>query len=335
MYESGNLDVRIALGFFKAIKKYFLNKDEKEVDTIIENLGIERFASNISTALSIAAIRAVSKNKIYEYLNKDASIFPYPLGNVIGGGAHGGKTSIQEFLIAPLKAKTISEAIRINSSFYRDVGRILKAKKRNDEGAWISKLDDVKTLDFLSRMTEDYDVSLGIDFASSQLFKDGHYFYLKKKLNPEKHFDFVENIIKTYKIFYIEDPFQENDFDSFSRLTKRVKCLVVGDDIFATNEKRLERGIKKGSCNGIIIKINQVGTVSKALRTVELAKRHEYTTIISHRSGETMDGFISDFAVATRASLIKCGIFGKERIVKLNRLKGIWNEIKSPKMSKV
>lgn len=334
-YESKSLDTKLALGFFKIIKRYFINENEKEVDKIIENLGIDKFASNLSTALSIAAIRACCDNRVYNYLNRNASTFPYPLGNVIGGGAHGGKTYIQEFLVAPLSARTISEAIKVNSSLHKDVGRILKAKKRNDEGAWISKLNDIKTLDFLSNIAEDYYVKVGIDFAASQLFRNGHYFYLKKKFTPAKHFDFIEDIIKTYKLFYIEDPFNENDFESFSRLTRRAKCLVVGDDIFATNERRLERGIKRKACNGVIIKPNQVGTISKTLKTIRIANNHNYATIVSHRSGETMDSFISDLAVATKAPLIKCGIFGKERIAKLNRLRKIWNELYNPKMARI
>ena len=135
-------------------------------------------------------------------------------------------------------------------------------------------------------------------------------------------------------MFYVEDPFHEEDFKSFSELTKKVKCLIVGDDLFATNEQRLELGVEQGSANAIIIKPNQAGTVSRTLKTVSEATKAKYTTIVSHRSADTLDTFISDLAVGIESPLIKCGIYGKERSIKLKRLIEIWNSLENPAMNK-
>lgn len=173
--------------------------------------------------------------------------------------------------------------------------------------------------------------------AASQFYKRGKYVYhhLGKKYTPKEQLDFVEHLAKAYKLYFIEDPFHENDYLGFASLTKKVPGLICGDDLFATNSKRLTDGAKKNAANSIIIKPDQIGTVSKTLVTVETAKRLKYKTIVSHRSGETSDSFIADLAVATESPLIKCGVSGGERVVKLNRLIEIWNGIKKPKMTKL
>jgi len=340
-WEAKTLSIKNILKNFSKTKKNFIDKDEREIDKIIERIGINKIGANLSIALSIAGLRAVSNNKVYKFLNFSARSFPYPLGNVIGGGAHRGYTSEQEFLVLPKKAKTIKEAIGTNLSIWKDVGKILKSKKvlfgKNDEGAWMCKLNDIKTLDLLSDVAEDYGARIGIDFAAYQIYKNGIYFYLQpnRKFSSEEQLDFVENLIKTYKIFYVEDPFHQSDFKNFSKLTKRVKCLIASDDLIGTQPSRLKIGIKKRAGNAVIIKPDQAGTVSKTLKTIEIAKKAKFTTIVSHRSGETTDNFISDLAVATSSPLIKCGIYGKERASKLNRLLKIWNSIKNPRMSKL
>ncbi|MBU3904855.1 MAG: hypothetical protein KJ906_01760, partial [Nanoarchaeota archaeon] len=273
---------------------------------------ISKLPANISTPLSIAAWKANVK-----YSN----IFPYPLGNVIGGGAHGGKTSIQEFLVCPTKAKTMKEAVDINKKIHAEVGKALKTKK-NYEGAWKAKHDEFLTLDILSKVAEDYGARVGVDVAASEFYKNKKYNYSFYKFKEVEHLDFILDLIKTYKLFYVEDPFHENDFKSFGQLKRKTKCLIVGDDLTTTNPQRLIRA--KNSINGIIIKVNQIGTISKALETIKIAKENNIKTIISHRSAETMDPFITDFAIATRSSLLKCGIFGKEREAKIKRLIGLW-----------
>jgi len=294
---------------------------------------VEEIGSNLSIALSIAATKAVAENNVYRFLEPIARGIPYPLGNVMGDWLKG---SIQEYLVAPLEATTIMEAIDINKAVWKDLGRKLKSKSKNREGGWISKHDDIKNLDIVTKIAEEHGASVGIDMAASSLFENEKYVFkkLKKEFDEKEQIDFVTDLIKTYRLFYVEDPFHEEDFESFADLAKRAKCLIVGDDLFATNEQRLELGIDVDAANAIIIKPNQTGTVSRTLKTSAVADKKKYTTIVSHRSAETMDVFISDLAVGIESPLIKCGVYGKERSIKLKRLVEIWNSIENPVMNK-
>lgn len=342
-WEAKTVDAKKALATLASIKKSLIRMREEDYeyfDDMLEGLGREnlgRIGANLAIALSMANIRAASDNKVYKFLNPNARTFPLPLGNVIGGGAHGGFTSIQEFLVYPAKATDIFEAIETNFKIWGDVGKLLKLRGftagRNDEGAWIARKDDLKTLEIVTSVAEKYGAGVGIDVAASQLYSKGKYVYhhLKKKFDSGDQLEFMKHIIKTYKLSYVEDPFHENDFASFAELRKSVKCLIVGDDLFATNPERILKGAEKESCNGAIIKPDQEGLVSKAIRATEVAKRSGMIPIISHRSGETEDAFISDFAVAMEAPLIKCGISGGERVAKVNRLIEIWNGVKNAK----
>lgn len=340
-YEAKRLDVKTIVKNFPETKKNFIGKNENAVDKIIESIGIDKLGANLSIALSIAAIRALSKNNAYQFFNKKAHAFPFPLGNVIGGGAHKGYTSEQEFLVLPVKAKSIKEAVKTNQSIWNDVGKLIKSKGifmgNNFEGAWMCKLNDLETLDMLSRITENYGARIGIDFASSQFYKGGKYCYInpEKKLSPEEQLEFVLGLIRTYRLVYVEDPFHENDFEHFSELTKKVDCLVTGDDLFVTQSQRLKLGVKKKAGNAIIIKPDQVGLVSKALETIKIAKKANYKTVVSHRSRDTTDSFIADFALGTSSPVIKCGIHGKERTSKLNRLIELWSKVEKPEMIKL
>jgi len=340
-YEAKELDINTIIKNFPETKKKFVGKNERNVDKIIENIGIEKIGANLSIVLSIAAIKALSKNDVYKYLNKNAHIFPFPLGNTIGGGAHKGYTSEQEFLVLPVRSKTMKEAVETNISIWKDVREFAKSKGvlmgNNYEGAWMCKLNDTETLEMLSKITDNYEARIGIDFASSEIYKRGKYVYInpERVLLPEEQLEFVLDLIKTYNLIYVEDPFHENDFKHFSELTKKAKCLVTGDDIFATQPERLKLGIKKDVGNSIIIKPDQVGLVSKTLETIRIAKKANYKTVVSHRSRDTTDSFIADLAVGTESPIIKCGIHGKEREVKLNRLVEIWNKVKKPEMTKL
>jgi len=340
-YEAKTLNNETVIKNFPKIKKKFIGKSEKNVDKIIKKIGIEKMGANLSLVLSVAAIRSLSKNNVYKLLNKKAHIFPYPLGNVVGGGAHKGYTSIQEFLVLPIKAKSIKEAIKTNLSIWKNFGKYIKLRGillgNNYEGAWTCKLNDIKTLDILSIIAEDYGARIGIDFAAFEIYKKGRYYYKNpnKRLSPEKQLEFVLDLIKTYRLFYVEDPFHEDDFKHFSELTKRTRCLIVGDDIFATQPNRLKLAIKKKAGNGIIIKPDQVGLVSKTLETIKIAKKAGYKTIVSHRSRDTNDSFIADLAVGIECPILKCGIHGKERTSKLKRLVHIWNKVKKPEMAKI
>ncbi len=334
-YEAKTLKLEKIIKNFPQIKKKFIGKREEDVDKIIHNLGINKIGANLSIALSIASWRARSENKVYEILEPKARKFPFPVGNVMGEWLKG---SIQEFLVIPTKAKNIKEAIETNFLIWKDVGGILKyfkiCKGKNYEGAWITNLDDIKKLELLSDVAKTYGASIGLDMASTHFYKKGKYVYskLKKKLKPDEQLEFVIELIKNYKIIYVEDPFQENDFKRFSELRKKVRCFIVGDDLFATQPQRLKKGVKKKSGNSILIKPDQAGTVSKTLETIKIAKEYNFATIISHRSKDTIDTFISDLAVGTKSPMIKCGIWGKERKAKLKRLVEIWDKVKKPSM---
>jgi len=338
-YEAKTMDVKTIRKNFTKIKKKFLGKEESKVDKIIENIGIEKIGANFSIALSMVAIKAVTRNNPYKFFNNKAKFFPYPLGNAIGGGAHSGYLSEQEFLVIPLKAKTIKEATQTNLSIWKEVGKTLKSFiiGRNRENAWICKLNDLKSLEILTNIAENFGARVGIDFAASQIYKNGRYYYRHpdRNFSAKDQLEFVLNLIKTYKLFYIEDPFHENDFENFAELTRKAKCLITGDDIFATQPSRLKLGIKKKAGNAIIIKPNQAGTITRTLETVRIAKKTNYVTVVSHRSCETEDSFIADLAFGIESPIIKCGIYGKEREAKLKRLIKIWNKTEKPKMTKL
>ncbi|MBN2202658.1 MAG: enolase [Candidatus Aenigmarchaeota archaeon] len=340
-HEAKAIKIDSAIRYFPRYKPKFVGQSEKQIDHIIEEVGLDKLGVHISIALSIAAIRAVSNNDVYKFLNPKAKKLPLPLGNVVGGGSHKGYLTEQEFLVFPKKAKTMQEAIETNQKIWETVGKILKSKKmvdgNNFEGAWMCKLDDIKTLDLLKEVADQYGAGIGMDIAASEYFKNGIYYYKnpERRLSSDKQLDFVLGLIEAYNLEYVEDPFHEDDFQNFSRLTKKAKTLIVGDDLFVTQEERLKQGIKKGAGNGIIIKPDQAGTISRTLKTVKLADKAKYKTIVSHRSGETKDSFISDLAVGIGSPLIKCGIFGRERKSKHDRLKEIWKNIEYPKLNSI
>jgi len=332
-YEAKTLDVEEIKKIFPKVKKKFIGRGEKEVDKIIERIGIKNVGANLSLALSVAAIRAIAIDA-YKFFKKEAESFPYPLGNTIGGGAHSGYLSEQEFLVLPVKAKTINEAVKTNLSIWKEIEKTLKPFiiGRNRENAWICKLNDLKSLETLSDIAKDFGARIGIDFAANNIYKDGRYYYRHpdRNFSPEDQLEFVLDLIKNYKLAYVEDPFIENDFEHFAELTKKAKCLVAGDDLFATQSSRLKLGIKKKAANAIIIKPNQAGTVSRTLETVRIAKKANYVTVVSHRSCETNDSFIADLAVGIDSPIIKCATYDK---AKFKRLIAIWNKTKKPKMA--
>lgn len=334
-HEAKTLDTDTIKKIFPKIKREFIGEEESRVDKIIEKVGLERMGSNLSIALSMAAMKAVTDNNPYRFF-KNTESFPFPLGNTIGGGVHSGYISEQEFLILPVKAKTIKEAVELNLSIWKSIGIALKPFLigRNREDAWMCKLNDLKSLEFLSNVAEDFGARVGIDFAANNIY-NGRYYYKHPDRNftADQQLDFVLNLIRVYKLVYVEDPFQESDFEHLAELTKKAKCLIAGDDYFATQYLRLNLGIKKKAGNAIIIKPNQAGTVSRTLEAVNLAKKAKYTTIVSHRSCETDESFIADLAVGIYAPIIKCGIFGKEREAKFKRLEDIWKKTQRPKMA--
>jgi enolase len=341
-WETPVLGVEQILQAFPDIKKQLVGLDEgdwEKFDSHIEQVcgrNLEKCGANFAAALSMAVVRAASRNKVYSILG-GGNVFPYPIGNVVGGGAHMGSTAIQEFLVIPIKAKTLAEAVETNFAVWQEVGRIVNRARhmgRNDEGAWISGTDDVQTLDVVVEAAEHNGARVGLDVAASQMFMKGKYQWasLKKDFNTGEHLEFLKMMIDKYKLVYVEDPFNENDYAAFAELRKATKCIICGDDLYASQALRIGQGGQHGATNAAIIKMDQAGTVSRAMRAIDACENSQMAYVVSHRSGETCDSFISDFAVGTAARFIKCGIAGGERTAKLNRLLEIWNEAESPQM---
>ncbi len=314
--------------------------DQEGFDALLEEIdGTENFSrigGNIAVALSLANASASANESalpLFRYLGGLNARMVVPLGNVVGGGKHAvNGTTIQEFLVAS-HSDRVYEAIKTNALIHRRIRE--KAAKEldipiglGDEKAWVLPFDDEKVMELVRSSADEisdktgYKVELGMDLAASNFFENGKYVYRKRKLAREEQVDFVEGIVKDRGFSVIEDPFDENDFESFAELTKRVgdKALIVGDDIYTTNYARLAKGIEEGTSNAILLKPNQVGTLTRLLRTWRLAKDHGMGIVVSHRSGETNDYFIAHLAVALGADYIKTGTLGGERLAKLNEL---------------
>lgn len=326
---------------------------QEEVDNALKAVdGTENFSvigGNFAVTASIATAKCASEIlgiPLCLYLGGAfAKELPYPLGNVLGGGKHAeGSTSIQEFLVIPTGAKSFLEAQRTNSEVHRKVRDELKARgifaAKGDEGAWAAQISDETAFEILNRAIEaveketGVEVRLGLDFAASELWNGEKYVYREKTLSREEQLNYVVNLVEKYELLYVEDPFHEEDFESFSQLTRVVKCMVCGDDLFVTNVKRLERGIEQGAGNTLLVKPNQVGTLTDTFNAVKLAKEHGYSVVVSHRSGETEDSYLAHLAVAFNAKLIKTGVVGGERISKLNEMLRI-EEMLNAKMVRI
>jgi len=321
--------------------------DQTEIDGLLHSLDrtedFEKIGGNTAFAVSLASAEAAANSyeaPLFQYLGGYlANEMPYPLGNVLGGGKHtfGKSPDIQEYLVLPVGASTFLDAAVANARTHRRVGALLKQRGnvfnggRNDEGAWVCTLTNEEALEVVVKACEEvsdelgFTVRAGLDIAASTLWnpKRERYVYSRaeKEMDTREQLDFLLDLIKTYKLVYVEDPFHEEDFESFAELTGKVKdCLVCGDDLFVTNKKRLECGVRIKAANSIIIKVNQVGTLSDAWETVQMAKEFGYVPVISHRSGDTPDSHIAHLAVAFRCPVIKTGVAEGARVAKLNEL---------------
>ncbi|GAB7093030.1 phosphopyruvate hydratase [Halolamina litorea] len=316
--------------------------NQREVDAALRGAdGTENFSeigANSAVAISMAAAKAgadVLGAPLYQHLGGAfrGENFPVPLGNVVGGGEHAADaTHIQEFLAAPVGAPSVSEAVFANAAVHETVGEILTERgipaAKGDEGAWAPAIDDAEAFEIVAaaceRVAEDvgFDIQFGLDIAASELWDGDAYQYGETSRTPEEQIDYVAELVREYDLAYVEDPVEENDFDGFAALTERVgsETLLCGDDLFVTNTERLETGIEQGAGNSILIKPNQIGTLSLAVDAIETATRNGFTPVISHRSGETEDTTIAHLAVATGAPFIKTGTVGGERTAKLNEL---------------
>jgi enolase len=315
--------------------------DQVGFDELLREIdGTPDFSSigaNVSTALSLACAKAAASARglpLYRYLS---GIFvtgiPLPLGNVIGGGAHApGATEIQEFLVVPTGASDAREAVFANAAVHRRVKENLTARGRHcgkgDEGAWAPEIDDRTAFDVVREAVDavsdelKISINMGIDVAASQLWRDGRYRYREAERDTGEQIAYMAELIDTYGLVYVEDPLHEDDFAGFSELTRLVKdrCLVCGDDLFVTSAERIMSGIEAGSGDCVLIKPNQVGTLTDTFEAVKLAHSHGLETVMSHRSGETTDETIAHLATAFGCIFLKCGVVGGERTAKLNEL---------------
>lgn len=307
---------------------------QREFDETLREIdGSKKFEKLGSAA--IAASFAFKNAAGFE--RKDS--FPLPLSNVIGGGEHGGNTSIQEFLVLPVNADTFPEAIETNTKIYQELKERYASKimGMNDEGALITSMDDEQTLKALKKVADNHDARIGLDVAASEFYNEKTDRYelssMNQKFEPEEQMAFVQQLIDEFDLVYIEDPFHEDDFHYHAKLTSQnPEVLICGDDLFVTRKERLQEGVENRAANSLIVKPNQVGTVTDAKDTVELAKQNDYTPVISHRSGETCDATISDLALEWECPIIKAGI-SDIRIAKLNQLLREWDRMEKPKIN--
>lgn len=317
--------------------------DQADIDqTMIELDGStnkSKLGANALLAVSLATAKAASEVlnlELYRYLGGPlANLLPVPLMNVINGGAHANNNvDIQEFMIVPHGAASFKEALRWGAEVFTSLSQVLAAQNLltgvGDEGGYAPNLaSNQAALELLVEAIEKAgyqpgdQISLALDVAASEFYKDGQYTYDGAAHSPKELIDYLDGLASKYPIVSIEDPLHEEDWESWGNLTAQLgdRVQLVGDDLFVTNPIRLQKGIEQQSANSILIKLNQIGTLTETLETIDLAKRNSFTSIISHRSGETEDTTIADLAVATRAGQIKTGsLCRSERVAKYNRL---------------
>jgi enolase len=325
--------------------------DQVAVDQIMLDLdgsaNKKELGANAILAVSLANAKAAAAElqiPLYRYLGGPlANVIPVPMMNVINGGSHAdNNVDFQEFMIMPIGAETFTEALRWGAEVFAVLGKVLKERKLlsggvGDEGGYAPNLkSNQDALDILIEAIEKAgykpgeEIALAMDIASSEFYKDGQYVYDGAPHSAKEFIDFQAKLVSQYPIISIEDGLQEDDWDNWKLLTESLgtKTQLVGDDLMVTNPIRLQKSIDLGIANSILIKLNQIGSLSETLETISLATRNSYCSIISHRSGETEDTTIADLAVATRAGQIKTGsLCRSERVAKYNRLLRIEDEL--------
>lgn len=310
-----------------------------------------KLGANAILAVSLATARTAAnalKTPLYRYLSndKDELLLPVPLMNIINGGKHAGnKLNIQEFMIIPHGGETFKETLRMGVEVYHTLKKIIERRYgRNainvgDEGGYAPPMEQTtEALEVLIKSIEETgympkkDISLGLDTAASEFYneKTKKYYLDQKEFSIDELIDYYIQLIETYPVISIEDPFQEEDFKAFAEFTGKLgsKVQIVGDDLFVTNVKRLEKGIQIGAANALLLKVNQIGTLTEALEAAKMAYQHNYAVVVSHRSGETEDPFIADLAVALCTGQIKIGAPARsDRTSKYNQLLRIEEEL--------
>ena len=324
-------------------------ENQKELDyAMIKADGTEtksKYGANAILGISMAAMKASAINRglpLYKYIGTGTKL-PKPMMNIINGGAHAdNKLDFQEFMIIPNR-DTIKERLRVGAEVFHNLKKVLNEKGLStgvgDEGGFAPNLEsNTEGFELIMEAIKKAgyipgeDVNIAIDVAASEFYKDGKYHLVGegRSLTTDELIDFYEELINKYPIISIEDPVDENDWEGFTKITKRLgdKIQLVGDDLFVTNKKCLQMGIDKKAGNAILLKVNQIGTITETLETIELARNNGYNTIISHRSGETEDTTIADLAVGLNLGQIKTGSMSRtDRICKYNQLIRIEEEL--------
>ena len=330
--------------------------DQRGIDhTMIELDGTHtksKLGANAILGVSLAVAKAAAQSlniPLYRYIGgMNTYVLPVPMMNIINGGSHSdAPIAFQEFMIRPVGAKNFQEGLRMGAEVFHELKNVLKARNLStavgDEGGFAPSLngtEDALNCILIAIKSAGYepgkDITIGLDCASSEFYTDGIYDYTKfEGLNASirtsyEQVNYLEELCNTYPIDSIEDGMAENDWEGWKLLTERIghRCQLVGDDLFVTNVKFLSRGIQEGCGNSILIKVNQIGTLSETLDAIDLAHRHGYTAIVSHRSGETEDTTIADLAVATNSGQIKTGSLSRsDRMAKYNQLLRIEEEL--------
>ena len=308
----------------------------------------KRLGANAILGVSMAVAKAAAEScgmPLYRYVGgTNARILPTPMMNIINGGAHADNPiDIQEFMIMPVAAESCADSVRIGAEVFHSLKKLLHDANHNtavgDEGGFAPNLASTdEAVGFIMKAIEKAgyapgdEVALALDAASTEFYKDGKYVLAgeNKTLDAEGMAKYLEDLVSRYPIISIEDGMAEDDWDGWNVLTELVgdRCQLVGDDLFVTNPERLAMGLERGAANSILIKVNQIGTLSETLDAVELAHRHAYTSVMSHRSGETEDATIADLAVAVNCGQIKTGSLSRsDRLAKYNQLIRIEEEL--------
>lgn len=323
------------------------SSNQRDIDEMMLKLDGTKNKSNLGAnatlGVSLANLKAASldsKLPLYKYVGEGTTL-PALMMNILNGGAHAdNKLDFQEFMIVPI-AKTVKERIRIGSEVFHTLKKVLNEKGLatgvGDEGGFTPNLESNKeALDLICEAITKAgynikeDVCLALDVAASEFYKDGYYHLENKKLTSEEMVNYLENLVNNYPIISIEDGLAEFDYDGFKLLTENLgdRIQLVGDDLFVTNKEIFAKGIEEGIANAILLKANQIGTVTEMLETIELARNNNYKTVISHRSGETEDTFIADLVVGLNLGQIKTGSMSRtDRICKYNQLIRIEEEL--------
>ncbi|MEM5854682.1 MAG: hypothetical protein QW228_10040 [Candidatus Aenigmatarchaeota archaeon] len=348
-HEVVYLPVEDVVKKFLLIKRSFTNEDfenQEDVDNFIRLIDktpqLKEIGGNLALAISSAFLKAFALEEsleVFEYLaekTKTKISMPKPVCNVAGGWKEN-RSDIQEFLLLPVHQSSFFNSISKISEAYIELGKLLKQVDptfdygRNWESGWITSLSLNELLNLLKKIANENLLRIGLDVAASQLWDGKQYYvyrYSNKILNRVEQLRFIQDLAREYPISYIEDPFMEDDFVSFAILTSNLpNKLIVGDDLYATNLKRLKDGIEMRASNAMIVKPSQAGTISDVIKVVEIAKRNRIVTIMSHRSGETEDSLIAHLAVGLGCEYVKFGVSG-ERISKLNEMIRIEEKLK-------